>query len=174
MAPAYCTGNHYSNAMPLSVSGAARGPGRGFPTCGAHGTRAGVSRGVAVSALAVGFTPVVMVGDHSETQGVIREVATALDDEWRPKGGRVFFIPVYDEGEGRMREILAALGVPANQRTPIDDASEIMAIDTDGRWLRPNQLADEIAAVASAELGRQFIDGKVELAVARIRELVGR
>ena len=49
-----------------------------------------------------------------------------------------------------------------------------MAIDTDGRWLRPNQLADEIAAVASAELGRQFIDGKVELAVARIRELVGR
>ena len=31
-----------------------------------------------------------------------------------------------------------------------------------------------IAAVASAELGRQFIDGKVEVAVARIRELVGR
>ena len=86
----------------------------------------------------------------------------------------MFFIPVYDEGEGRMREILAALGVPANQRTPIDDASEIMAIDADGRWLRPNELADDIAAVASAELGRQFIDGKVESAVARIRELVGR
>ena len=58
--------------------------------------------------------------------------------------------------------------------TPIDDASEIMAIDTDGRWLRPDELADEIAAVASAELGRQFIDGKVEVAVASIRELVGR
>ena len=86
----------------------------------------------------------------------------------------MFFIPVYDEGEGRMREILAARGVPANRMTPIDDASEIMAIDAEGRWLRPGQLADEVAAVASAELGRQFIDGKVELAVARIRELVGR
>ena len=55
----------------------------------------------------------------------------------------------------------------------MDDASEIMAIDADGRWLRSDQLADEIAAVASAELGRQFLDGKVELAVASIRELVG-
>ncbi len=86
----------------------------------------------------------------------------------------MFFVPVYDEGEGRMRDILAALDVPANRRTPIDDASEIMAIDPDGRWLRPDQLADEIAAVASAELGRQFIDAKVEVAVASIRELVGR
>ena len=72
-----------------------------------------------------------------------------------------------------MREILAARDVPANQMTPIDDASEIMAIDSDGRWLRPD-LADEIAAVAAAELGGRFIDGKVEAAVERIRELVGR
>ena len=139
-----------------------------------HETLAAVSRDIAVSALAVGFTHVVMLGDHGETQGVIRDVATALDAEWRPKGGRVFFIPVYEEGEGRMREILGALDVPTNQMTPIDDASEIMAIDGAGRWLRPDELADEIAAVASAELGRQFIDGKVQVAVASIRELVGR
>ena len=126
------------------------------------------------AALAVGFTHVVMLGDHAETQGIIREVAAKLDAEWRPRGGRVFFIPVYEEGEGRMREILAARDVPTNQMTPIDDASEIMAIDADGRWLRPDRLADEIAAVASAELGRRFIDGRVEVAVARIRELVGR
>ena len=73
-----------------------------------------------------------------------------------------------------MREILAARNVPASQMTPIDDASEIMAIDPDGRWLRPNELADEIAAVASPALGRQFIDGKVDVAVTRIRELIGR
>ena len=41
-------------------------------------------------------------------------------------------------------------------------------------FLAAAQLADEIAAVASAELGRQFIDGKVEVAVARIRALVRR
>ena len=139
-----------------------------------HETLAAVSRDVAISALAVGFTHVVILGDHSETQSVIREAATALDAEWRSKGGRVFFIPVYEEGEGRMREILAAIDVPRNLMTPIDDASEIMAIDPDGRWLRPDQLAAEVAAIASADLGRQFIDGKVEVAVASIRELVGR
>ncbi len=139
-----------------------------------HETLAADSRDLAISALQVGVTHVVMLGDHGETQGVIRDAAAALDTEWRPKGGRVFFIPVYEDGEGRMREILEALDVPRNQMTPIDDASEIMAIDPDGRWLRPDQLADEIAAVASAELGWQFIDGKVEVAVASIRELVGR
>ena len=41
--------------------------------------------------------------------------------------------------------------------------------DKKKRWAT---IAGEIAAVASAELGRQFIDGKVEVAVARIRELV--
>ena len=139
-----------------------------------HETLAAVSRDVVVSALAVGFTHVVMLGDHAETQSVIRDVATALDAEWRPRGSRVFFIPVYQEGEGRMREILAARGVPTNLTTPIDDAAEMMAISDDDRWVRPDQLPDEIAAVASAELGRTFIEGKVEVAVARIQELVDR
>ena len=73
-----------------------------------------------------------------------------------------------------MREILTALDVPTNRTTPIDDASEMMALGADNRWVRPDQLADDIAAVASADLGNQFIEGKVEVAVARIRELVGR
>ena len=138
-----------------------------------HETLAAVSRDVVVSALAAGFTHIMMLGDHAETQGVIREVAAALDAEWRPRGGRVFFIPVYEEGEGRMREILAAHGVPPNLMTPIDDASELMALSADDRWVRPDQLADDIAAIASEDLGRQFIDGKVAVAVEHIRELVG-
>jgi creatinine amidohydrolase/Fe(II)-dependent formamide hydrolase-like protein len=137
-----------------------------------HETLAAVSHDVAVSALAVGFTHVVMLGDHGETQGIINEVASELDAEWRSKGGRVFFIPVYQEGEDRMREILAELDVPSNRTTPIDDASEMMALDSGNRWLRPEHLEEDIAAVASAELGRQFIEGKVEVAVARIQELV--
>ena len=135
-------------------------------------TLAAVSHDVAVSALAVGFTDVVMLGDHGETQEVIREVAEALDAEWHPRGGRVFFIPVYEEGEGRMREILTARDVARNRMTPIDDASEMMALDSSNRWIRPEHLENDIAAVASGELGQQFIDGKVAVAVARIRELV--
>ena len=51
-----------------------------------HETLAAVSRDVAASALAVGFTHVVMLGDHGETQGVIREVSEALDAEWAAEG----------------------------------------------------------------------------------------
>jgi creatinine amidohydrolase/Fe(II)-dependent formamide hydrolase-like protein len=135
-------------------------------------TLAAVSRDIAISALAVGFTHVIMLGDHGETQEIIKQVAETVDAEWRSRGGRVIFIPVYDEGEGRMREILTARDVPTNRMTPIDDAAELMALDSSNRWIRPEHLPDDIAAVASGELGQQFIDGKVEVAVARIREQV--
>ena len=136
------------------------------------GTLAAVSHDIAISALAVGFTHVIMLGDHGETQEIIKEVAESVDAEWRSRGGRVFFIPVYEEGEGRMREILTARNVPNSRMTPIDDASEMMALDSSNRWIRAEHLTQDIAAVASGELGQQFIDGKVEVAVARIRELV--
>ncbi|MEE3300893.1 MAG: creatininase family protein, partial [Pseudomonadota bacterium] len=135
-------------------------------------TLAAVSHDIAISALAVGFTHVIMLGDHGETQEIIKEVAESVDAEWRSRGGRVFFIPVYEEGEGRMREILTARNVPNSRMTPIDDASEMMALDSSNRWIRAEHLTQDIAAVASPELGQQFIDGKVEVAVARIRELV--
>ena len=135
-------------------------------------TLAAVSHDIAISALAVGFTHVIMLGDHGETQEIIKEVAESVDAEWRSRGGRVFFIPVYEEGEGRMRQILTARNVPNSRMTPIDDASEMMALDSSNRWTRAEHLTQDIAAVASGELGQQFIDGKVEVAVARIRELV--
>ena len=134
------------------------------------------------NALAYPPNPYAPAGDPIEKTGHMRfagtisvsheTLAAAMDAEWRPKGGRVFFIPVYEEGEDRMRAILTALDVPTNRTTPIDDASEMMALGSDNRWVRPDQLADDIAAVASADLGNQFIDGKVEVAVRRIRELV--
>ena len=112
------------------------------------------------------------IRDSGETQEIIKEVAESVDAEWRSRGGRVFFIPVYEEGEGRMRAILTARNVPNNRMTPIDDAAEMMALDSSNRWIRAEHLPQDIAAVASSELGQQFIDSKVEVAVARIRELV--
>ena len=96
-----------------------------------HETLAAVSRDVAISALAVGFTHVVMMGDHGETQGVIREVASALDAEWRPKGGRIFFIPVYEEGEGRMRE-----NPDGARRARQPDDADRRRVRDDGAWRR--------------------------------------
>ena len=135
-------------------------------------TFAAVTRDVVVSAIAVGFRHVVLLGDHGgEEQVVLREAAESLDAEWRLKGARVFFIPVYEEGEARMREYLATLDVERNRMTPTDDASEILAVAPDR--VRRALLAEDVARVASAEVGRALIQGKVDVAVAHIRAQVG-
>lgn len=136
-------------------------------------TFAAVSREVVISAIAAGFRHVVVMGDHSSGQDTLQEVAAELDAEWGPQGTRVYYIPVYAEGEAQMRQHLTSLNVPGDRQTPIDDASEIMAIDTDNKWVRRDKLAADIAQVASADLGMTLINNKIAVAVASIRKQVG-
>ena len=136
-----------------------------------------VSRDVAISALAVGFTHVAILGDHGGGQDLLREVASELDADIAAVASRpsLGYVPVSSTGRSRgaMREVSATSMVgPANRMTPIDDASEILAVASDR--VRRERLDADIAAVASVDLGRRFIDGKVEVAIASIREQVGR
>ena len=124
-----------------------------------------ISRDVTLSALAAGFKYVMFLGDHGETQPTLKKVAAELDAEWAPRGSRIFFIPVYEEGEAAFQNHLKKMNVPANLHTPIDDAAELLALDGK-RLVRPDRLTPEIASVASANLGKMFLDNKVRLAVA--------
>jgi creatinine amidohydrolase/Fe(II)-dependent formamide hydrolase-like protein len=133
-----------------------------------------VAREVALSALAVGFRNVVLLSDHGSGLETLRKVAAGLTAEWTSRGGRVTYIPIYEEGEAAFQAHLKQMGVPANLHTPIDDASEVMALDRENRWVRKDKLAPEIAKVASASLGQTFIDNKIRLAVASIRGQVGK
>jgi len=103
----------------------------------------------------------------------LKKVAAELDAEWAPRGSRIFFIPVYEEGEAAFQNHLKKMNVPANLHTPIDDAAELLALDGK-RLVRPDKLKPEIASVASASLGKMFLDNKVRLAVASIRKQRGR
>jgi creatinine amidohydrolase len=132
-----------------------------------------LSRDVAMSALAVGFKYVLFLGDHGESQPTLKKVAAELDAEWAPRGSRIFFIPVYEEGEAAFQAHLRKMNVPANLHTPIDDAAELLALDG-RRGVRPDKLKPEIASVASAGLGKTFLDNKVRLAVASIRTQRGK
>ena len=63
----------------------------------------------------------------------------------------------------------------------IQDTSELMFLDRDGKWIRRDRLAapDRAAGVegdpreASGEIGRALLEMKVKTAVAQIRSLVG-
>jgi hypothetical protein len=79
-----------------------------------------------------------------------------------------------------MREYLTKRNIAIDQHAGIDDTSELMFIDTDGRWIRKDKLAPDNGKMgvegdptqASPELGKMFIDFKIQNAVAQIRTLV--
>ena len=136
-------------------------------------TFAAVSRDVVISAIAAGFEHVAVMGKHGGSgQDILENLAAELDAEWRAQGAHVFYVPVYADGEEQMRQHLTKLSVPRDRMTPIDDASEIMAIDDDSRWLRRDKLAENIAKVASPDLGMTLINNKITAAVASIRKQI--
>jgi creatinine amidohydrolase/Fe(II)-dependent formamide hydrolase-like protein len=128
-------------------------------------TFAAVANDVAQSAIAAGFKHVVLMGDHGGGQDELKEVAQALDRAG--KGARVFYIPdVYTKSTGK--------------HAGLEDTSELMYLDRDGRWVRRDKMAEASAANgaegdprhATPELGRKLLDNKVKSAVAQIRQLV--
>jgi creatinine amidohydrolase/Fe(II)-dependent formamide hydrolase-like protein len=143
-------------------------------------TYTAVARDVAASARAAGFRFVMLMGDHGGGQQALEKLAATLDRQWAAQGTRVAYIPEVYFGAGRrVNEVLAARGIKTGAHAGVPDTSEIMVVDPAGRWLRPGKLqagdgnngVDGDPRQASVELGRQFIDFKVQGAVERIRRL---
>jgi creatinine amidohydrolase len=142
----------------------------------------GVVRGVAQSALTAGFKVVALMGDHGGGQDELALAAKELDAQARAAGARVLFIgDLYAKSRTQMREILAKRGLPAtDDHAGIPDTSSLLYLETQGQWIRKDQiaLADATNGVqghpqqASAELGKIYLDLKVDLAVTQIRSLL--
>jgi creatinine amidohydrolase len=128
----------------------------------------GVVRGVAQSALTAGFKVVLLMGDHGGGQDELALAAKELDAQARPDGARVLFIgDLYAKSRAQMRDILASRGLPTtDDHAGIPDTSSLIA------------LADAKSGVqghpqfSSAELGKVYLDLKVDLAVKQIRALL--
>ena len=143
-------------------------------------TFAAVAREVALSAIAAGFRDVVLMGDHGEGQEALRKIA---DDMTRAKIGRVHYAgDVYFKAQARVRAIEKERGLPTGGHAGIEDTSELLFLDRDTRWVRKDKLAaggtgtgvDGDPRQASAELGRLFIQAKIDAGAAQIRTLVKR
>jgi creatinine amidohydrolase len=142
----------------------------------------GVVRGVAQSALTAGFKVVALMGDHGGGQEELALAAKELDAQARPDGARVLFIgDLYAKSRAQMREILASRGLPStDDHAGIPDTSSLLYLETQGGWVRKDKiaLADAKTGVqghpefASVELGKVYLDLKVDLAVKQIRTLL--
>ncbi len=124
------------------------------------------------------FKNVMILGDHgSSGQAVLQKVAEEMDAEWKSKGAHIYYIPIHNDFDKTLmpeylekrKNIPGPLG---RRQIGIDDASELMAIERNDAWVRKNKIAPDVRSVASAEVGKAFIDLKVGAAVQRIRNLV--
>jgi creatinine amidohydrolase len=142
----------------------------------------GVVRGVAQSALTAGFKVVLLMGDHGGGQDELALAAKELDAQARPDGTRVLFIgDLYAKSRAQMRDILASRGLPTtDDHAGIPDTSSLLYLQTADAWIRKDKiaLADAKTGVqghpefSSAELGKVYLDLKVDLAVKQIRTLL--
>jgi creatinine amidohydrolase len=143
----------------------------------------GVVRAVAQSALAAGFKVVALMGDHGGGQAELARAAKELDAQHRPDGARVLFIgDLYAKTDEQFTEQLAKRGLPTNDtHAGIRDTSELLYLEKPEEWVRKDKLAAAnesngvrgSPALASAEIGKLYLDLKVENAVKQIRSLTG-
>jgi creatinine amidohydrolase len=143
----------------------------------------GVVRAVAQSALAAGFKVVALMGDHGGGQAELARAAKELDAQHRVDGARVLFVgDLYAKTDEQFTEQLAKRGLPTNDsHAGIRDTSELLYLEKPGEWVRKDKLAaaNESNGVrgsptlASAEIGKLYLDLKVENAVKQIRSLTG-
>jgi creatinine amidohydrolase/Fe(II)-dependent formamide hydrolase-like protein len=129
-----------------------------------------------------GFTDIVFLGDSGGNQEGMKEVALALNAEWRGGKTRVHFVPEYYSDNGFIEwlktqgETEESIGTHAG----ISDTSQLLAVAP--QHIRKDKLAKgggfEGSGVtgdptkATAEYGKKGIELKVETAVARIQKLI--
>ena len=95
----------------------------------------------------------------------------------------MYYIPeVYFAAGELIQALVKARGLPVGTHAGIPDTSEVMALDTANQWIRRDRLepgtpangVDGDPRPSSAELGRMFLDLKVDAAVAGIRRRIGQ
>jgi len=143
----------------------------------------GVVRAVAQSALAAGFKVVAVMGDHGGGQNELARAAKELDAQHRPDGARVLFVgDLYAKTDAQFTELMAKRGLPTNDaHAGIRDTSELLYLEKQGEWIRKDKLAAAnesngvrgTPTLASPEIGKLYLDLKVENAVKQIRSLAG-
>ncbi|MEP6549165.1 MAG: creatininase family protein [Gammaproteobacteria bacterium] len=153
---------------------------------------------LADQAIVSGFKNVVIMGDHGGGQPkVYEEVAKKMNDQNAPKGIHVYYCDqVYNAANDAFEAYMAEKGLPPDLHGGISDTSEMLYLDKDNTWVRKPLLQTAVgdlvvngkpqrgvdsphngimgdARRSSVELGKKYMDIKIEYAVRQIRTLVG-
>jgi creatinine amidohydrolase len=144
----------------------------------------GVTRQIALSAISAGFKEVYLMGDHGGGQSELKLAAESLDAEWNNKQVMVRYVPdSYFKSRDFAQKYFTEHQIIYGAHADSWDTSELMFLDLDRKWIRPDKLAisdsiqmgttgvDGDPTKATPEMGKLFLDFKVDAAVAQIRAL---
>jgi creatinine amidohydrolase/Fe(II)-dependent formamide hydrolase-like protein len=142
----------------------------------------GLVRGVAMSAISAGFKNVYLLGDHGGGQAELRLAAETLDADWRAKGVHAYYLTNTAAAQ-KISAYLAERKVPAGGHAGVAESAQVMFLDQSQRLMRRDKFPVAAAgpesatgtngdpSLATAEMGRAFLDFKVMDAVEQIRKL---
>jgi creatinine amidohydrolase/Fe(II)-dependent formamide hydrolase-like protein len=138
----------------------------------------GLIRSVAQSALSAGFKLVALMGDHGGGQEEMAKLAQALDAQSKKSGARVLYVgDLYTKADTQFDELMAKRGISSKElHAGIPDTSAVMFLGAEN-WIRKDQIAaandatgvQGTPSLASAELGKLYLDMKIEAAVNQIK-----
>jgi creatinine amidohydrolase/Fe(II)-dependent formamide hydrolase-like protein len=153
---------------------------------------------LANQAIVNGFKDVILMGDHGGGQPkVYEDVARKMNDQYSPKGIHVYYCDqVYKASGDAFEAYMAKQGLPPDEHAGVSDTSEMMYLDKDGTWVRRSLIATAVgdpvvdgkvkrgpnsphngisgdARRSSPELGKKYLDMKVDYAVRQIRSQIG-
>lgn len=145
-----------------------------------------------------GFKNVIIMGDHGGGQPkVYQAVAKKMNDAYAPKGIHVYYCDqVYTAANDAFEAYMAEHKLPPDLHGGISDTSEMMYLDKDGTWVRRAELKHAVgdpvvngaaqvlansphngiegdARLSSEELGKKYMDIKIDYAVKQISSLIG-
>jgi creatinine amidohydrolase/Fe(II)-dependent formamide hydrolase-like protein len=145
----------------------------------------GVMRQVATSAIAGGFKNVFLMGDHGGGQAELKLAAESLDADWKAKGVRVFYVAdVFAKSAQQISAYLTEHQLKGGGHAGITETAQVMFVDSGRKWIRQEKFAASSAgpepttgvggdpSAATADIGRVFIDYKVNDAVEAMRKLL--
>ena len=144
----------------------------------------GVVRNLAASARSAGFKTIVLMGDHGGGQNELILVAQNLDAEWRGGGVRVFYIP-QTPAANQINAWLKEKNIAAGGHAGVAETAQVLALDEGKKYLRADKYAAFAAGPETAtggapvsltsittEMGRAFLDMKINEAVAQARKMM--
>jgi hypothetical protein len=125
-----------------------------------------------------GFTDVVILADEGAgpDDGTLRDLAEQLRAQWQPAGVRILHVSAHEGRPGQGMSLnadylrrWASRTVAPERRKAVEDQAELLFVDGEREWLRPDMIAAEERAVVVPALGKILVEQRVSAILNQIR-----